>query len=847
MSPEQAAGSAEKSSDIFGLGAILYEILTGHPPYEPRPGETLDDVLCRVRAGDYRRPRQVRQSVPRPLEAVCLKAMSWRVEDRYPEALSLADDLRRWLADEPVSVYPNRIHHRLARQFRRHTGAVIATAALVILLLLAASLAGYNAVRNERREVALQELHRIRAGQRREGWSVRSWELVEQAAGVRVGADLSDAAVAALSGLDVRRVKSFDFETYSVAFSPDGERLLIGGYGSDGTRWWDRRQDELSPPLPLGPGPVGFATDGAPWQVVSRSSLSYEIWNVESRTMVCELEIPFDQVDLPERLQTLPVMAMSAAGTLLAASPVLPDGSPTIALWNVSQRRLIRQWPMKARSIAFSPDGKLMAVGDAEGQIQLWAVATGEVIVELASDSVSITALGFGRDVFHTAGPDTIPWLLATGDAGGTVTVWDLNRRIPRSYSRGSQHHIYRVEFSPDGVTLASCGRYLVRLWDVASGQLLLDIAAGNTIYGLAFSPDGRELVFGCIEAFSSPGRVAVLELEDGRGIQTLRGLPTAVIKVCFSPDGRWLAGLSHDWKVGIWELESGRLMCVLRVPEGYFTDNSDLFFDLEGKQIAFASGRGATLWDVQSGVLKGKWKLPPGLIDRIRFHPDGRLLLIRCETLDMQEGPFSHARPDQHPRVCRIRVLFRPDSEKLLAEITDFDWYFFEIRASPDGQQTFIEGLRSEGESTSRSVRAYDSVDGRELWTLENPTDDTASNLLVDPKYGFVQVGRRDGTARRIHPLTGELLGEMQEYRALSSGGIYGAKHQRGGFRIYRLGEELDVALLDLAGTGPTSCLQSEFSPDGRFFAWGNESGTIFVCDMQATIDRLAEFDLAP
>jgi WD40 repeat protein len=243
------------------------------------------------------------------------------------------------------------------------------------------------------------------------------------------------------------------------------------------------------------------------------------------------------------------------------------------------------------------------------------------------------------------------------------------------------------VEFSPDGVTLASCGRYLVRLWDVASGRLLLDIRAGNTIYGLALSHDGRQLAFGSIDAFSDLGRVAVLELEDGRGIRTLRGLPTAVIKVCFSSDGRLLAGLSHDWKVGIWELASGRLMSVLRVPEGYFTDNTDLCFDPEGQQLAFAAGTRATLWDVTTSTLKGEWELPPGLIDRIRFHPDGRLLLMRCETLDMQDGPFSHARPDQHPRVCRVRDLFSPEPEKPLAEITHFDWYVYAIYASSDGK----------------------------------------------------------------------------------------------------------------------------------------------------------------
>ncbi len=120
MSPEQAAGAFHRlgtPSDVYNLGATLYHILTGEAPF--RGGIDLPDILVRVGAGDFPRPRQVNRDVPRPLEAICLRAMARRPEDRYPSARDLATDLERWLADEPVAAYPESWMHRLVRRWLR--------------------------------------------------------------------------------------------------------------------------------------------------------------------------------------------------------------------------------------------------------------------------------------------------------------------------------------------------------------------------------------------------------------------------------------------------------------------------------------------------------------------------------------------------------------------------------------------------------------------------------------------------------------------------------------------------------------------------------------------------------
>lgn len=137
MSPEQAAGRLDcvgPASDICSLGATLYILLTGRPPVaEPDP----EVVLGRVQKGLFPNPRAYAPSIPRPLEAICLKAMSLRPEDRYQSASDLKDDLEHWLADEPVAAYRERIGERVTRWTRKHRGATrVAGIALFTIALI---------------------------------------------------------------------------------------------------------------------------------------------------------------------------------------------------------------------------------------------------------------------------------------------------------------------------------------------------------------------------------------------------------------------------------------------------------------------------------------------------------------------------------------------------------------------------------------------------------------------------------------------------------------------------------------------------------------------------------------
>ncbi len=151
MSPEQASGRLSElspASDVYSLGATLYCLLTGKPPFD-EPDPSL--ILPKVSAGEFPRPRQVKSTVPVALEAICLKAMALSPESRYSSPRDLGDEIERWLADQPVLAYPEPFPARAMRWVRRRKQWVAAAAVLLILTVLGLAIHNWRITREQAR------------------------------------------------------------------------------------------------------------------------------------------------------------------------------------------------------------------------------------------------------------------------------------------------------------------------------------------------------------------------------------------------------------------------------------------------------------------------------------------------------------------------------------------------------------------------------------------------------------------------------------------------------------------------------------------------------------------------
>ncbi|MCC6419555.1 MAG: SUMF1/EgtB/PvdO family nonheme iron enzyme [Gemmataceae bacterium] len=198
MSPEQAAGRRAElgpATDIYSLGATLYHLLTGQSAMHGT--KDLMALMTKVQLGQFPRPRQVKKDVPAALEAVCLKAMALKPQDRYASAKDLADDLDRWLADEPVSAYREPLRTRVARWVRRHQAPVTGAAALLVTAVVALAVSTVligDALRSEEAARKREETARIREATQRKRAEVERARAVEAQGKEKLAREQAEAA-----------------------------------------------------------------------------------------------------------------------------------------------------------------------------------------------------------------------------------------------------------------------------------------------------------------------------------------------------------------------------------------------------------------------------------------------------------------------------------------------------------------------------------------------------------------------------------------------------------------------------------------------------------------------------
>jgi WD40 repeat protein len=643
MAPEQAqghSGAVGPAADVYGLGAILYQVLTGRPPFLAATNlETVQQVVSREPVP----PRRLQPNLPRDLETICLKCLEKEPARRYPSAGALADDLRRFLQGEPIQARPATAWERGWKWMkRRPTAATLLAVSVLAVLGFLISGWWYNVnlrlakrqaddqrlEADQRRQQADTNLYHSLVGEaralrlaRESGYRSKAWERLKQARWLETPDkdldELRHEAVACLGdfvGLvpterpnpGTSRVKG-----QRLALHPDGVQLALGL--SDGavllydlTDGVDRErlrghQAEISG--------VAFGPDGRRL-VTADVGGEVKIWQSHSRgAWTCAHTLRADRPPNPSAFDAITAVALSSDGRHVAACPT---GATTIQVWNLEDGTAAAPFHSpnreQLRVLAWSPDGRLLAAGynSPDKGLVVWDVATRQCQHQQILNLGVVFTLTFSPDSRR----------LAVGCNQGAA-VFDTSAFPQRPFPvQGDQVH--SLAFSPDGrlLFIASEAVGVVRLWDLASNRQLAELKHPGGPFAVALSRDGGTLFTASRKSLRAwnlrgPEEKLVLFGHDG-------GVP----HVAFSPDGKLLASSGKDHTVRIWNPATGEPLQKLPDLPGQV---EAVAFSPDGRKLAAADMAGTLrLWEVSS------WKDLPtadqglGRIWTIAFGPDG-------------------------------------------------------------------------------------------------------------------------------------------------------------------------------------------------------------------------------
>lgn len=395
---------------------------------------------------------------------------------------------------------------------------------------------------------------------------------------------------------------------------------------------------------PLNASSIAFSPDGTLFAAASRGG-SVTIWNIETRKQVGQhvahegsvSSVAFsadsmtvatagsDGISLVDfRTGTrgrLDAQSDVASIAFLSSGNLASAGDGAIILWDVPSRqvRTLGRHPAPVRSVAFSPDGRLVAAGDESGRAALWDLATPGTPREAGGDAGHkdyVRGVAFSPD----------GKVLATASEDNTVMLWNVEGHTPRRVLTGHTEYVTSVAFSPDGALLASGSHdKTIRLWDTVSGQTLR-VLSGHEFWvtSVAFSRDGKTLASGSEDQTARLWDVASGQ-QQGTPFEHTSGATRGVTSVAFSPDGTILASAS-DKTVSLWDVASRASIGLL---SGHRRGVRSIAFSPDGRTLASGSDDYTLrLWDVEQRLMLGKPAAGHfGAVTSVAFSPDGRTL----------------------------------------------------------------------------------------------------------------------------------------------------------------------------------------------------------------------------